>query len=295
MVDFRRTVLALLTAVAATAAFAQEQPGRPAGERSHAEQARRSRTRRACSRCCPGTRSPSTASIRRPGSLLIRRPPARSRCSTRSASVSAAVFYTAYVAEGRNDPAAAADLRVQRRAGRGLRLSSISASSVRASPISARTAATAPTSALVDNPDTWLAFTDLVMIDPVGTGWSRAAKPDDANSFWGVRRDAESLAKVIALYVAKNSRGSSPKYHARRKLRRLPRRQGRRRSAERPGHRRHRHRHGVAAARRRVPVRRRPRSRSAPRCNCRRWSPTELERNGQVQHGGAGARPSTSR
>ena len=65
---------------------------------------------------------------------------------------------------------------------------------------------------LTDNPDTWLAFTDLVMIDPVGTGWSRAAKPDGASAFWSVHRDAESLAKVIALYVAKNSRVSSPKF-----------------------------------------------------------------------------------
>jgi carboxypeptidase C (cathepsin A) len=65
---------------------------------------------------------------------------------------------------------------------------------------------------LVDNPDTWLAFTDLVMIDPIGTGWSRAAKPDGASAFWSVGRDAESLAKVIALYVAHNSRSTSPKY-----------------------------------------------------------------------------------
>src|SRR5690606_11480878 len=43
---------------------------------------------------------------------------------------------------------------------------------------------------LIDNPDTWLAFTDLVMIDPVGTGWSRAAKPDGAKAFWDVDRDA---------------------------------------------------------------------------------------------------------
>jgi carboxypeptidase C (cathepsin A) len=64
----------------------------------------------------------------------------------------------------------------------------------------------------VDNPDTWLAFTDLVLIDPVGTGWSRAAKPDGGGAFWGVHRDAESMAKVVALYVAKNSRASSPKY-----------------------------------------------------------------------------------
>ena len=107
---------------------------------------------------------------------------------------------------------------------------------------------------LVDNPDSWLAFTDLVMIDPIGTGWSRTAKPDDAKNFWGVRSDANVLAKVIALYVAKNSRGASPKYLLGRKLRRLPRRQGRARVAERPGHRRHRHRHGVAAARNIVPV-----------------------------------------
>ena len=65
---------------------------------------------------------------------------------------------------------------------------------------------------LVDNPDTWLAFTDLVLIDPVGTGWSRAAKPDDGRFFWSVHGDAESMAKVIALYVAKNSRASSPKF-----------------------------------------------------------------------------------
>jgi carboxypeptidase C (cathepsin A) len=65
---------------------------------------------------------------------------------------------------------------------------------------------------LIDNPDTWLPFTDLVLIDPVGTGWSRAAKPEAARGFWSVHSDAESMAKVIALYVAKNGRASSPKF-----------------------------------------------------------------------------------
>lgn len=65
---------------------------------------------------------------------------------------------------------------------------------------------------LVDNPDSWLAFTDLVLIDPIGTGWSRAAKPDGGNAFYSVRRDAESLAKAIALYVARNGRAEAPKY-----------------------------------------------------------------------------------
>jgi carboxypeptidase C (cathepsin A) len=65
---------------------------------------------------------------------------------------------------------------------------------------------------LRDNPDTWLAFTDLVLIDPIGTGWSRTAKPDDAKNFWNIRSDADSVAKAIALYVATNNRTNSPKY-----------------------------------------------------------------------------------
>ncbi len=65
---------------------------------------------------------------------------------------------------------------------------------------------------LVDNPDTWLAFTDLVLIDPIGTGWSRTAKPDAASNFWSVRSDASVMAKVVALYIARNSRSASPKF-----------------------------------------------------------------------------------
>jgi carboxypeptidase C (cathepsin A) len=65
---------------------------------------------------------------------------------------------------------------------------------------------------LIDNPDNWLSFTDLVLIDPVGTGWSRAAKPGGGGPFWGVDADAESMAKVIALYVAKNGRAGSRKF-----------------------------------------------------------------------------------
>jgi carboxypeptidase C (cathepsin A) len=65
---------------------------------------------------------------------------------------------------------------------------------------------------LRDNRNTWLDFTDLVFIDPVGTGWSRAAKTDEAKSFYNVQADAQSVAKTIALYVARNGRGASPKY-----------------------------------------------------------------------------------
>lgn len=65
---------------------------------------------------------------------------------------------------------------------------------------------------LVDNPESWLAFTDLVVIDPVGTGWSRAVNADKAKEFYGVRQDAQAIAKTIALYIANSGRVSSPVY-----------------------------------------------------------------------------------
>lgn len=69
---------------------------------------------------------------------------------------------------------------------------------------------TAP--ALADNPESWLEFTDLVLIDPVGTGWSRAASKEAESAYLGVRQDAESLARTIALHVEKTGRNASPKY-----------------------------------------------------------------------------------
>lgn len=70
----------------------------------------------------------------------------------------------------------------------------------------------AATAQLRSNPQTWLEFTDLVLIDPVDAGWSRAAKANGENAFRGVARDADFFAKVIALYVNKNARGNSPKF-----------------------------------------------------------------------------------
>jgi carboxypeptidase C (cathepsin A) len=63
------------------------------------------------------------------------------------------------------------------------------------------------------NPDSWLAFTDMVFIDPVGTGYSLAADPKAApGAFWNVHADAESLAKAITLWLGHNQRTRSPKY-----------------------------------------------------------------------------------
>ena len=54
--------------------------------------------------------------------------------------------------------------------------------------------------ALVDNQDTWLAHTDLVFVDPIGTGYSRPTKPEYASEFYQGRGDAESVAEFIRLF-----------------------------------------------------------------------------------------------
>jgi carboxypeptidase C (cathepsin A) len=61
-----------------------------------------------------------------------------------------------------------------------------------------------------DNQQTWLTDTDLVFIDPVGTGYSRAAKPELASKFFGVRGDIDSVGEFIRLYLGRYERWSSP-------------------------------------------------------------------------------------
>lgn len=68
----------------------------------------------------------------------------------------------------------------------------------------------APPYQLVDNEYTWLDQTDLVFIDPVGTGYSRAVKSDLKKKFLGVREDVESVGEFIRLYLGRYERWSSP-------------------------------------------------------------------------------------
>ena len=68
-----------------------------------------------------------------------------------------------------------------------------------------------PPYVLVDNEFSLLDETDLVFIDPVGTGYSRPTKPEDGKKFWGVQEDAQSVAEFIRLYATRNARWASPK------------------------------------------------------------------------------------
>ncbi len=63
---------------------------------------------------------------------------------------------------------------------------------------------------VVENPDSWLPATDLVFIDPVNTGFSRAAEPDKAKEFFGVSEDVNAVGEFVRLWLTKNNRWDSP-------------------------------------------------------------------------------------
>lgn len=66
------------------------------------------------------------------------------------------------------------------------------------------------------NPDSWLAFTDLVFVDPVGTGYSRMlpgpdGEPGDPKPYYGVDADIDALGNFIRQWLIVNKRWGSPK------------------------------------------------------------------------------------
>ena len=63
-----------------------------------------------------------------------------------------------------------------------------------------------------DNPDSLLDRSDLVFINPVGTGYSAAIAPKVNKDFWGVDQDAGSLRQFIKRYLTANQRWNSPKF-----------------------------------------------------------------------------------
>ncbi len=67
---------------------------------------------------------------------------------------------------------------------------------------------------LVPNEETWLDFTDLVFVDPVGTGFSRLVEPDDRlrERYLSVGGDIAALADFVARWLIENGRLRSPKY-----------------------------------------------------------------------------------
>jgi carboxypeptidase C (cathepsin A) len=200
---FRQVLLALVIGAASVGALAQERPDHAAEKKAQASQS--------VLQLLPPD-AVTEHSIEVPGGKLNYTATAGTfPLFDQSGERTAAIFYTAYVAkgaDGANRPvtfvfnggpgASATYLHLGLV---GPRIAEFGTNNRDGSDVRLR-----------DNPETWLAFTDLVLIDPVGAGWSRPAKPDGGSAFWGVRRDAQAMAKTIALYVNKNGRAASPKY-----------------------------------------------------------------------------------
>ena len=70
----------------------------------------------------------------------------------------------------------------------------------------------APPYRVADNPESLLDVTDIVFIDPVGTGFSRALGKTEAKDYWGVSADAKSVAQFIRIWLRDNGRWNAPKF-----------------------------------------------------------------------------------
>ncbi len=125
------------------------------------------------------------------------------------------IFYVAYTKDGTSDPAKR-PLTFVFNGGPGsstvwLHLGAFGPRRVK---LNADGSPPAPPPTLEDNPYTLLDQTDLVFLDPVGTGYSRPSKPALGPNFWGVTEDLRSVAEFIRLYLTRYERWLSPKFLA---------------------------------------------------------------------------------
>jgi carboxypeptidase C (cathepsin A) len=70
----------------------------------------------------------------------------------------------------------------------------------------------APPYPIVDNPDSLLDVTDIVFIDPPGTGFSHLIGKTEGKEFYGITQDAKAVAEVIRRWLGDNGRWNSPKF-----------------------------------------------------------------------------------
>ena len=127
-------------------------------------------------------------------------------------TITAKIFYVAYVLE--NAPARPITFAFNGGPGASAAFVHMGAMGPRVVPFSDNGAEPVQPVQIVDNPDSWLAFTDLVFVDPVGTGYSRATEAGGENAFWGVDKDADSITSFVTLYLARNNRELAPVYLA---------------------------------------------------------------------------------
>jgi carboxypeptidase C (cathepsin A) len=139
----------------------------------------------------------------------------RMKLTDEAGKAKAELFYVAYVLDGVSDPAQR-PITFAFNGGPGsssvwLHLGAFGPRRVR---MAAEGWAPPPPYELIDNAHSLLDVTDLVFIDPVTTGYSRAAEGESAAQFHGVTPDVEWVAEFIRLYTTRELRWPSPKFLA---------------------------------------------------------------------------------
>jgi carboxypeptidase C (cathepsin A) len=126
-------------------------------------------------------------------------------------ALSGEVVFTAYTMEGKDRPVTFAFNGGPGAASVYLNLGAIGPKKV---AFGAEGQSPSDPATLTDNPGTWLDFTDLVFIDPIGTGFSRSlVSPDEAKKqFYGPDQDIDYLSKCVYDWLVKNGRLLSKKY-----------------------------------------------------------------------------------
>lgn len=131
----------------------------------------------------------------------------------------AAVFYTAYIEKVEGTNARPVTFLFNGGPGAASAYLHVGALGPKKVPFADNGALLPPPTALEDNHESWLAFSDLVFVDPIGTGFSRSLhkgkegeKGDE--EFWEVKRDLESLCEFMSRFLSKYKRWSSPVFIA---------------------------------------------------------------------------------
>ena len=65
---------------------------------------------------------------------------------------------------------------------------------------------------MIDNPFSLLDITDLVFLDPIGTGYSKVIGKGKEEDYWGLNEDAKSVAAFIRMWTTQHQRWNAPKY-----------------------------------------------------------------------------------
>ena len=208
--------LALMSPIEATKPVAAQEAGRPGGQQETSQGAGQRQQRQPAE---PGDQrlpAPVTTSHSLPaalGSLKYQATAGSIVLSDQAGRPTVEIAYVAYVLEGQ-DPATR-PIAFAFNGGPGAASAYLHFGAMGPQRLAFGNQGDGPSSPpiLTDNPETWLPFTDLVFVDPVGTGYSRFLREDQdlRQQFWSVNGDIASLSRFVTRYLTENDRLRSPK------------------------------------------------------------------------------------